>query len=218
MPKGIPKSGINKSWFKKGHKRGMMNRIHTEESKEKIKQANLERFKDGMPETTKEKISKSNKIAQNRLEVKEKNRQFHLGKEYPNRKSPPPFTKEHKENIKQGNLGQKRTKTTKRNISENHADMRGRKNPNWQGGKSFEIYSQDWTDDLKDSIRKRDNYICQECGVHQNEINYKLHCHHIDYDKKNCNPDNLITLCRKCHMKTNQNREYWINYFKNIKL
>ena len=38
---------------------------------------------------------------------------------------------------------------------------------------------------------------------------------HIDYNKLNCNPNNLISLCRKCHMKTNSNRDYWINYFKN---
>lgn len=40
---------------------------------------------------------------------------------------------------------------------------------------------------------------------------------HIDYDKKNCNSDNLITLCRVCHIKTNFNRSYWINYFKELK-
>lgn len=25
----------------------------------------------------------------------------------------------------------------------------------------------------------------------------------------NCNPNNLIALCRKCHMKTNFNRDYY---------
>ena len=33
--------------------------------------------------------------------------------------------------------------------------------------------------------------------------------HHIDYDKKNCVSNNLITLCIPCHMKTNYNRSYW---------
>ena len=88
---------------------------------------------------------------------------------------------------------------------------------NWKGGKSFEKYTQYWTDDLKDSIRKRDNYICQECGIHQDELDMgqltKLDVHHIDYDKKNCNPNNLITLCRSCHIKTNYNRSYWVGYF-----
>ena len=46
----------------------------------------------------------------------------------------------------------------------------------------------------------------------------KLDCHHIDYNKKNCSLNNLITLCRSCHMKTNTNRNYWINYFNSLLL
>jgi hypothetical protein len=34
-----------------------------------------------------------------------------------------------------------------------------------------------------------------------------------DYDKKNCDPKNLITLCNSCHSKTNFNRKKWIIYF-----
>ncbi len=91
--------------------------------------------------------------------------------------------------------------------------IRGNENPNWQGGKSFEQYTTDWTDDLKESIRKRDDYICQLCGIHQDELCRKLDVHHIDYIKENLNPENLITLCRGCHMKTNANRDYWkINF------
>ena len=86
---------------------------------------------------------------------------------------------------------------------------------NWIEGLE-RIYPDDWTDTLKESIRQRDNYICQECGVHQDELkgmHKKLDVHHIDYDKENCHPDNLISLCKKCHMKTNFNRDYWIEYF-----
>lgn len=41
----------------------------------------------------------------------------------------------------------------------------------------------------------------------------------IDYDKKNNNSENLITLCRKCHGKTSSkfNRDFWINYYKEIR-
>ena len=42
----------------------------------------------------------------------------------------------------------------------------------------------------------------------------KLKRNHIDYDKRNNDPKNLITLCHSCHSKTNYNRNYWINYFK----
>ena len=79
--------------------------------------------------------------------------------------------------------------------------------PNWQGGLSFEPYSVDWTETLKRSIRQRDKYICQLCREKGNSV------HHIDYDKKNCNPRNLITLCQSCHMKTNFNRKFWQKLF-----
>ena len=106
---------------------------------------------------------------------------------------------------------------TRRKISERHKGKIGQLACNWQGGKSFEPYSVDWTNDLKESIRKRDNYVCRECGIHQEELNMgqltKLDIHHIDYNKKNLNPDNLISLCRICHMKTNGDRDYWIDYF-----
>ena|SRR3990167_10782917 len=87
----------------------------------------------------------------------------------------------------------------------------GEKNPNWQGGISFEPYSIDWTETLKRSIRERDHYICQLCQELQGDR--ALSIHHIDYCKTNNNPNNLIALCNKCHLKTNINRNYWINYF-----
>ena len=92
------------------------------------------------------------------------------------------------------------------------------KNPNWQGGKSYEHYPEEWKESFRIIIRERDNFICQECGLLQSELkgfHKKLIVHHIDYDKKNLNPENLITLCRSCHIKTNINREYWTNYFIN---
>ena len=101
----------------------------------------------------------------------------------------------------------------KRKIGDSH---RGEKGTNWQGGKSFEEYGIDWTDDLKESIRKRDSHICQKCGIHQDEIDVyyrKLDVHHIDYNKYNLDPKNLISLCRKCHAKTNHDRLYWFEYF-----
>ncbi len=87
-------------------------------------------------------------------------------------------------------------------------------NPNWQGGISFEPYGRDWTEDLKGSIRKRDNYICQMCGIHQEKLKRKLDVHHIDYIKDNLDPKNLISLCRVCHVQTNYARERWIDYFQ----
>ena len=86
---------------------------------------------------------------------------------------------------------------------------KGENHYNWQGGISFEPYSVDWIKTLKRAIKERDKYICQICGEQEDLV-----VHHIDYDKKNCSPDNLITLCRRCHTKTNYNREKWEKYFK----
>jgi len=105
--------------------------------------------------------------------------------------------------------GKKHTEEARKKISKNHADISGIKNPNWEDGKSFEPYSIDWTETLRRVIRERDHYICLLCGQSGNEV------HHIDYDKKNCNPKNLITLCHNCHLKTYRNRKYWIQHFNN---
>ena len=86
---------------------------------------------------------------------------------------------------------------------------RGESAPNWKGGISNNPYSTDWTKTLKKSIKERDHYICQLCYETEDLV-----VHHIDYNKKNCDPENLITLCRKCNIKVNYNRECWIEYFR----
>lgn len=110
-----------------------------------------------------------------------------------------PKTKEHKE---------KTSLALKGKQPKNSVDWKGKNHPHWKGGISFEPYSIDWTETLKRSIRERDNYTCRICNSYGNTV------HHIDYNKKNCNPINLITLCTKCHFKTNHNRRYWKQYFK----
>lgn len=108
------------------------------------------------------------------------------------------FSKKHIENMSRVRIGK----------------WAGDRHYNWQGGKSFEPYPVTWTNTLKEAIRQRDNYKCQICGCPQEECTSKLPVHHIDYDKENLDPKNLITLCRSCHSKTNYNRPYWIDYFK----
>jgi len=191
---------------------------HTTETKKKISESHKGKgnpmFGKCLSEIHRNRISKANKGRKFPKEFGEKISKRMKGKDNPM------FGKHH-------------SKETKRRISEAHKghpsycpfpkghqgywlgkkreDMIGENHFNWQGGKSFKPYSIDWTETLRRSIRERDNYICQIC----NQYGYPVH--HIDYDKKNCDPDNLITLCRSCHTKTNYNRNYWIKYFNNRK-
>ena len=89
----------------------------------------------------------------------------------------------------------------------------GEKHPNWKGGQSI-TYPIDWTKTLRRSIRERDKYTCKVCGKQQTDRAFCIH--HIDYNKENCNPDNLITLCLSCHIKTNYQRDKWKTYFYNL--
>lgn len=90
----------------------------------------------------------------------------------------------------------------------------GEKNPQWRGGKTFEKYPKEWNEKLRSAVRERDGNRCQLCGKRE-DVFKNMAVHHIDYDKKNCHFWNLITLCCRCHISTNTNREYWIRFFKN---
>jgi DNA-directed RNA polymerase subunit RPC12/RpoP len=93
----------------------------------------------------------------------------------------------------------------------------GTNNPNYKDG-SAGIYPIDFNDSLKESIRKRDNYECQNCSMTEEEhlivIGKVLHVHHINYNKQNCNEENLITLCNQCNTRANSNRDYWQKIYK----
>ena len=175
-----------------GASNGFWNKRHSEETRHKISVAGKGRK---MSEETKRKISVANKGINS----------YMFGK---------PKSTEIRKKLSEANIGKHASIETRKKQSE---AQKGEKGSNWRGGVSFEIYPQDWTETLKESIRQRDDYICQECGIHQEELiekPLKLDVHHIDYNKKNCDPDNLLSLCRKCHVKTNYNRKYWSEYFK----
>lgn len=178
----------------------------------------------GIPrsEETRKKISESNRRKKMSLESRLKMSSSKKGKS---------LSEQHRMNISRGNMGKTMSKETREKIgkansislignkqSEQTKEKRrikssgknnpmygksGKLSPAWRGGISFEPYTIDWNNTLKRSIRERDHYLCRVC------LNYGNEVHHIDYNKKNCNPDNLITLCQKCHSKTNFNRGDW---------
>lgn len=49
--------------------------------------------------------------------------------------------------------------------------------------------------------RKRDDYKCQFCWSEKN-----IEVHHLDRNRKNNDPKNMLTLCRKCHREFHQKR------------
>lgn len=92
---------------------------------------------------------------------------------------------------------------------------KGKENPNYIDGRKYFNYPEEFNNELKIKILKRDNFKCKWCNTDDN-CKGKLSVHHIDYNKKNCNPDNLITLCMKHNSKANFNRDYYKKYFINL--
>lgn len=72
-------------------------------------------------------------------------------------------------------------------------------------------YPQWWNTKARTRIKVRDSYACQLCQVPG--TNKTLVIHHINYDKRDCQDPNVITLCKPCHDKTRYNRLYWYAYF-----
>ena len=167
-------------------------------------------------------------------EAKEKNSLAHKDKK---------LTESHKLKIslnnRRGMLDKYHTIETKEKMKENHADFSGENHPQFGKLKSFETrrkislagggtgvpyefseYPKEFNSKLKEEIRERDNYECQNCDMTEEEslIVYRrvLDVHHIDYNKKNCNKLNLISSRQPCNLRFNYNREYWMKYFKEI--
>jgi len=92
----------------------------------------------------------------------------------------------------------------------------GENHYNWKGGISCEPYCQDWTKDLKEFIRERDNNKClnPDCWCKCNHLTMIVH--HIDYNKKNCKPSNLITICRSCNARANEDRKWHTSWYRVI--
>lgn len=110
--------------------------------------------------------------------------------------------------------GHKHTEESKRKMRESFPNRFGENHWNWQGGKSFESYGMEFSDELKLSIRQRDNFVCQFCGIQENGRAHD--CHHIDYDKENNDKLNLILLCQDHNKEANYGREEWQFLFETL--
>lgn len=108
-------------------------------------------------------------------------------------------------------LKEKARKRFKELIKDGKVGNRGELSGNWKGGISKLPYSFEFNNELKYAIRLRDSFECKICKRKEKNIPFPVH--HIDYNKDNNSPENLITLCIKHHSKTNSKRSSWIEYF-----
>lgn len=68
---------------------------------------------------------------------------------------------------------------------------------------------------FKESIRQRDNHTCQLCGIVWTE-KHSIPLHHIDFNSRNNDPQNLIALCNHCHPKVHGKKNE--RYFRELLL
>lgn len=74
----------------------------------------------------------------------------------------------------------------------------GSRNPAWKGGVADWDYASGWKV-IARRIRDRDQWTCQLCHEQRKRWGKNLHVHHIDGDKLNNDPLNLISVCAGCH-------------------
>ena len=135
-------------------------------------------------------------------------------------------TKEALEKNRIWHIGNRRSEETKEKISKNNVrywlnkpgNQQKKNHWNWKGGISTNLYPRVFNRELKFRVRQRDNFTCQLCGKKEKEelkeLNRVLCVNHIDFNKDNCKEKNLNTLCNRCNIKVNRNREYWTKYFQ----
>jgi len=108
------------------------------------------------------------------------------------------FSQEYRNKLSEAHKGNKLTKEHKIKISK---AVSGNSNGRWTGGKAkYNIDYKDWYI-LRQMILERDGFKCQSCGRTHHETLLDVH-HIIPYKISNDNSiENLIVLCRGCHMK-----------------
>jgi len=61
-------------------------------------------------------------------------------------------------------------------------------------------YPEDWNE-IAFEIKSAADFKCEHCG-HPNDppAGYTLTVHHLDTEKSNPDPKNLVALCQRCHL------------------
>lgn len=108
--------------------------------------------------------------------------------------------------MKDPEISRKISKYKKRWWEKNKGGLRGENNPNWKGEKAKTFRGKNWKSQRGKAL-KRDDWTCQVCGITEEKSGRELDVHHKipllefdNYEKAN-KLENLITLCRSCHIK-----------------
>jgi len=175
MPKGIPKSGKNKGWFKKGDKINL-GKVTTEKTKQKLRKINIGRKH---TKKVKKKIAQSSK------------------KRWKN----PEYKKRVSKKISEALKGKKCPWATPPHYrgSKNPAWKGGVTTENDKIRRSIEYRL--W----RESVFARDNWTCQECGKRKLILNAHHIKSFARNKKLRTSIENGVTLCRKCHIEVHKN-------------
>jgi len=93
--------------------------------------------------------------------------------------------------------------------------MCGENATSWNGGSKSLKYCSAWSDkEFKEELKERDGYQCLNPTCLLGDK--KLVLHHIDYQKHNCNPNNLITVCDNCNIRANTKRAWHTAWYQAI--
>lgn len=91
----------------------------------------------------------------------------------------------------------------------------GPKSSGWKGGISFEPYCKIWSNsEFKELIKERDGHKCMNPYCFRKGTS--LVVHHINYDKKDCSLQNLITVCNSCNSYANKDRDWHKDWYQLI--
>jgi hypothetical protein len=167
---------------------------------------------------TKDKTSKTlmgHSVSEETIE-KMKNREYseETRKKMSEKQKGRKHTEEHNLKIGKALKGRKQTAEHTRKVREaniGNPKLSGTNSPWYIDGKGEYPYPKDFTN-IRNSILKRDNHTCQHCEAKAIEV------HHIDRDKTNNDPMNLVSVCKSSHTLAHipKQRSYWKLYYEEL--
>ncbi len=193
---------------------GLKGHVTSEETKRKISQAQV-----GRPQTEQRIKNAAEGV---RRFWKEDPRADEVRRQVSERSKKYRHSKLAKAKISHSKIGKPRSEETKRKVSATKTgvklSMETRRNMSLAHGGDGTLKPQPYptmfNKALKDKIKTRDSNKCRNPGCWG--TTKRISVHHIDYDKDNCDPSNLITVCQSCNVRANKGREFWTAFYQKL--